>query len=74
MKIEQIEAMRERSGHFSSDCKLTSFLYSLLRDHVQPGEVETIMSELDNFETTFYTNGWLAKYAEDISKRLQNKE
>lgn len=68
----QIEGMRKRSGTITSEDKLTSFLYELMRDHIPCGVVEKIMLHLhDEHETIFFTNGWLASYAKDIAERLK---
>lgn len=66
-----MDEMRKRSGSVTIDCKLTSFLYTLMRDHVQPGDVEEIMLNHMSDDTVEYTNGWLALYAQDIAKRLK---
>ncbi len=71
--MNEIDKMRERSGFVTIDCKLTSFLYTLIRDYVQPGDIENIMLNHISDEPTLYTNGWLAKYAEDIANRLKQK-
>jgi hypothetical protein len=59
----------ERSGKFTSRNPLVSFLYELMRDHVPPGVVEGILDDRGAIETTF-TNGWLARYAQDVARRL----
>lgn len=70
MTPEQIEQLRTRAGHITIDCKLTAFLYDLMRDHVPPGIVEGLMVELPS-EPVLYTNGWLAQYASDLATRLK---
>lgn len=70
MDSKEIEAMRERSGTVRIDSKLVSFLYQLMRDHVPPGVVEEVLNDSVHHSDIVYTNGWLAKYAEDIAKRL----
>lgn len=65
-----MKQIRERSGNVTINCKLTSFLYTLLRDYVQPGDVEEIMLNHITDDTVEYSNGWLAQYANDIAKRL----
>ena len=69
-KPDENDLMRERSGQVNIDSRLVSFLYSLMRDHVQPGDVESLVREACIESNVQYTNGWLAKYAEDIAKRL----
>jgi len=61
--------LRDRSGEVCIDSKLVSFLYDLMRDHLPPGVVETLVQNASNPDVT-YTNGWLASYAEDLAKRL----
>jgi hypothetical protein len=57
-----------------SDDPLVSLLYSLMRDHVQPGVIEKLVTEVEKGEIhTVYTNGYLAQYARDIVIRLQDK-
>lgn len=67
--------LRELSGNvvFPSADVLTNFFYTLLRDEVPVGGVEGIVSELEEAsltDTVLYTNGWLAKYANNLSSRL----
>lgn len=66
------EEMRKISGEINSSKKLTCFLYLLMRDKVPCGKVEAVMEEVEmhpGMETKF-TNGWLAKYAENLTERL----
>lgn len=70
-KIE-IEAMRERSGKVMIENKLVSFLYTLMRDYLPVADVETLVQN-SHSEPTLYTNGWLARYAEDLANRIENK-
>jgi hypothetical protein len=41
-----------------------------MRDEVTPGKVEKIMMNCGE-PMVHYTNGWLAKYALDIARRLK---
>lgn len=66
--------MRKRSGNINYKDKLTAFLYVLMRDSITPGRIEEIMINHIDEEEQQYTNGWLAKYANDIAKRLNNNE
>lgn len=62
--------LRERSGEVAiMGDRLASFLYDLLRDHLPAGEVERLVREAD--PDVQYTNGWLAEYARDLSRRLR---
>jgi len=61
------------SGNFSSDDRLVSFLYELMRDVVTPGKVEAMMRNSQETPVNF-SNGWLAKYSEYIAKRLRKED
>lgn len=63
------QALFERSGCYGSRSMLVSFLYDLMRDHVPPGVVESLLKDCPPTETTF-SNGWLALYADDVARRL----
>lgn len=72
IKIKKPLTLRERSGNVSINSKLVSFLYELMRDHVLPGDVERLTLDAMN-QPVLYTNGYLAKYAEDIAARLTKR-
>lgn len=63
-------ALRERSGSINLNSKLIAFLYVLIRDHLPLGDVEQLVRDSQDPEC-YYTNGWLAKYAQDIADRLK---
>ena len=65
--------LRDRSGSVTITNQLTGFLYDLLRDHITPGVVEELCRNTRTCETN-YSNGWLARYAFDIAKRLLNQD
>lgn len=65
------EALRARSGSVDVHGRLVAFLYTLMRDEVPPGTVERIVRDSRDPDCQ-YTNGWLAKYAEDLANRLQD--
>lgn len=67
---QEINTLREASGHIERDSKLISFLYELMRDHLPPGVVEKLVQDSQVSEC-LYTNGWLALYAEDLANRLK---
>lgn len=67
---EENAALRERSGSVDINSKLVSFLYQLMRDHLSAGVIEEIVRESEDPDVA-YTNGWLAKYAEDLANRLK---
>ena len=72
-KKDKIDYLREQSGHVTIDSHLVSFLYELIRDHLPAGVVEKIVQESEYNSNIIYTNGWLAKYAENLANRLSNK-
>jgi hypothetical protein len=71
-KIKMTE-LRERSGNVTIDSRLVSFLYELMRDHLPTGVVEEIILASENESEVTYSNGYLAKYAEDLANRLKDK-
>ena len=66
--------LRKRSGEVEFKGRLTSFLYELMRDHMPPGQVEEMVRSIEASEamgtSILYSNGWLAKYADDLATRL----
>lgn len=70
--IDETKALRERSGTVSINSKLVSFLYELMRDHLPPGKIEELVRASQEPDVT-YTNGWLAKYAQDLANRLKDQ-
>jgi hypothetical protein len=67
------EALRDRSGAVRINSRLVSFLYELMRDHLTPGKIEEIVRSSEKDPDVLYTNGWLARYAEDLANRLQDQ-
>jgi hypothetical protein len=67
------ESMRKRSGNVMDGRALVRFLYLLLRDRVQPAELENLLLKIEYTEDTIFSNGWLAAYAQDIADRLEAK-
>lgn len=63
--------LRKKSGFVSSNSKLVSFLYELMRDGLPVGEVERIINNSTSSETTIYTNGFLARYSEYLAEKLK---
>lgn len=68
---KEIEEQRARSGTITINSKLVSFLYELMRDELVPGKVEQLVQNSQSSDDAVYTNGWLAKYAEDLANRLK---
>ena len=51
---------------------ITSLLYSLMRDHVQPGIMEFLVREIETHpRDVIYSNKHLANYAMELSERLK---
>ena len=52
---------------------VASFIYQLCRDHLPLGTVEQIVRDIEKEEgaALVLTNGWLARYSEDIASRLE---
>jgi hypothetical protein len=48
---------------------LASFLYQLMRDHVPPGVVQRVLEE-SRAVPVDCSNGYLAKYAEEVAQQL----
>lgn len=70
-EVTQEATIRKRSGEINSDDKLVAFLYIILRDHVLPSDIEQIFKFKMGEGTAQFSNGFLAKYADDIAKRLK---
>lgn len=69
------DMMRKISGEVNSDSALVCFFYILMRDYLNAGAVEDIISQRmgrSKAHTYEFTNGWLANYAEDIVNRLSD--
>lgn len=71
MESTKSPSIESRSRNIKDDRPLVTFLYVLMRDFVQPGNIEAIVMEIeDSDEEWVFSNGWLAQYAQDISERL----
>lgn len=69
---ERMAELLVRSGRVDSKDPLVCFLYTLMRDHVTPGVVEEIMlNHMPADQTVEYSNGYLARYAEDVAVRIR---
>lgn len=65
------DELRERSGTVTDDRPLVEFIYGLIRDHLSAGQVEDLIRQLTAPQkTVVYTNGFIAKYAQDVANRL----
>lgn len=73
-KEERLKRLKDNSGNVVGTSPLVSFLYTLMRDHLTPGKVEEILQECLYNGEFHYSNGWLAKYAEDVAVELDSVE
>ena len=70
---ERTKELRRVSGTVTYGDPLTSFLYSLMRDHLPAGTVEKLVVEVsEEAENVVFTNGWLAKYANNLAEQLKS--
>jgi hypothetical protein len=67
---ERTHELREASGSVNINSKLVGFLYELMRDYVTPGQIEALVQNCTEPECQ-YTNGWLARYAENLANKLR---
>jgi hypothetical protein len=70
-RSEHNTELRLRCGEININGCLVSFLYELMRDHLHASVVEKLV-ECSMEPDVAYTNGWLARYAEDLAKRLRD--
>ncbi len=71
MHEHENERLRKRSGEVDSSDPVVALLYILMRDHLPTGTVEEIVRLHCTGPKVLFTNGWLAKYAEDLAARLK---
>lgn len=68
------DQMMVRSGNVHDPRPLVAFLYYLARDQMPVGDIETILIRLRELERDFgeygFTNGWIARWAQDAAERL----
>ena len=71
MKSMTNEQMAKNTGEVASTSKVTGLLYTLMRDHIPPGIIEKIVTELEQgCDVLQFTNGYLANYAILLDERL----
>jgi len=71
-RFNRNDQLKENSGNVVSADPLVSFLYTLMRDHVTPGTIEKVLRDgLYGPEVVTYSNGFLAKYAEDVAAMIK---
>ncbi len=64
--------LRQASGAINNNRQIVAFLYILMRDHLTPGVIESLVTQSNNTPGNdfIFTNGWLAQYAENIANRI----
>ena len=70
---ERMDNLRSDSGEVSYSDPLTTFLYLLMRNELAAGKVEELVGEATNStEEILFTNGWLAKYANNLAEEIKS--
>ena len=64
------DLLRERSGEVRDSSRLVAFLYDLMICHCTPGRVEEMLRRSPAGLEFVFSNGWLARYAQDVADRL----
>lgn len=64
------DELRAASGEIDDHRPLVAFLYLLARDHCPVGVVEEILGSIGMGPYEF-TNGWLARWAQNAAERLE---
>lgn len=78
-KDANVKRLRKKSGTVKDNRLLVAFLYVLMRDVVPPGVMEGTLLKLSNTNADeshekqeyLLTNGYLAKYAQDLADRIE---
>ena len=72
--------MEKESGNVVVENRLTVFLYLLMKNELVPGKVQEIINLMHNpekkyitNESSIFTNGWLAQYADYLRKLIETK-
>lgn len=70
--IRLVEELRDAT----SKKNLVAFFYELMRDHLPIGVVEQLVRncEMDPENPVIFTNGFLARYAQELAERLTSPE
>lgn len=73
----ECDRMRQASGQVEDDRPLVSFLYYLGRDYLTLSQLEKVIDEAtihQGGKTARFTNGWLARWAQDAADKIQGVE
>lgn len=65
-----MDPVRLASGGYRTNRPVVAFLYELLRDHVQPGDLQGVVNRCPLNENYTLSNKWLGAYSEYIADRL----
>lgn len=68
------DEMRNETNNIVLHGHLRAFIYNLMRDNLPCGVVEQMVMNLEEnaADEYYYTNGWLAQYADNIASRLES--
>lgn len=70
---ERMDDLREASGQVSYSDPLTTFFYLLMRNELAAGKVEELVHEsVHGPQECTFTNGWLARYANNLAEEVKN--
>lgn len=67
------QKIRNDSGNVIIKSRLIEFIYVILRDHLPAADVESTILDTTG-DDVLYSNGWLARYAENAAQRLITEE
>lgn len=69
------DRLRAASGAVEDERPLVTFLYLVMRGHLPAGVVAELLEEATRPTVpAVFTNGWLARYAQDCADRLTPRD
>ena len=68
---ERLQAFMAKMPKYSSADPLTSFFYTLMRDHLTVGTVVKLIADSSDGQNAVFTNGHLAQFAELCSDEMK---
>ena len=77
MKTAEQYRLRTVSGEVTDSSPLVAFFYLLARDTACVGAIESILDQsldITAAQPALYTNGWLARWAQDVAGRFVRAE
>ena len=64
--------LREASGNQTSSDPVAILLYLLLKDHISPSALESVLNKVEELPgTVAFSNGWVGKYAIYAAQKLK---